>query len=220
MKKLVRKSISLFIQGLLALLPFIVCGYILLFLIGIINNITDSFLIVIPKDFRYNQLIRFIVKVFSLSCLGGGITFFGILIKTLIGRTLLKRLESIFEAIPGLNTIYKSTKQVVEIIGSGKKQFFTQPVLIEWPSSGRWAVAFNTGKTRDIFNIDGKQHHTIFIPTTPNPTSGFLAVVTDDKIKPLDISVEEAIQMILTGGIVKKKEDKNIQSTVIFDEKR
>ena len=77
-------------------------------------------------------------------------------------------------------------------------------MLVQYPSPGIWAVAFNTGEVGEAFvKLGHEKSYTVFITTTPNPTSGFLAVVREEQIKKLDISVEDAIKMILTGGMVK-----------------
>ena len=156
-----------------------------------------------PRDLA--QVAVAVVVVFA------AVMFFGIVIRTVIGSALLRWVDGLFKNVPGLSTIYFSTKQVVDIVRPGKKQFFTHPVMVEYPSSDIWAIGFNTGelKSNGFSNADMKKRYTVFIPTTPNPTSGFLAVLPEDKIYKLDVSAEDAVKMILTGGIIKTPTDRS-----------
>jgi uncharacterized membrane protein len=199
-----RKALSSFIQGLLALLPLLVCGWAVLFVVRFIEGIADNILVLFPREINELRFLRFLIELISAASLFIGISIFGIVVRTVLGKSLLRFIENFFAQIPGLNRIYRSTKQTVEIIWSGKNKFLTRPVLVEYPSPGIWAVAFNTGDAGQAFDRNGRKYSTVFIPTTPNPTSGFLAVIPSEKLSPLDISTEEAIRMILTGGIVKK----------------
>jgi len=206
MKKLPKRFLTYFIQGLLALLPVIVTGYVIVFLFKIVENIVDNALVFIPWQYRGYKLIAFTTEVAAALVLFGSIIAFGVLIRTLIGRTAIKYMDSFFSSLPGLKTIYKITKQVVELVRGDKKNFFTHPVLVEYPSPGIWAIAFRTGEVGQKLTGNTQQkHYTVFIPTTPNPTSGFLALLPSDKVKEIDLSVEDAVKMILTGGMIKKE---------------
>ena len=204
MKKLPKKILTYFLQGLLALLPVIVTGYVIVFLFKIVKNTVDNALVFIPWEYRGYKLITFSTEVAAALALFVFIVGFGILIRTLIGRKAVKYIDSFFSSLPGLKAIYKITKQVVELVRGDKKKFFTHPVLAEYPSPGIWAIAFRTGEIGPMLSGASQQkHYTVFIPTTPNPTSGFLAILPSDKIKEVDLSAEEAVKMILTGGMVK-----------------
>lgn len=204
MNRFVKKNITHFIHGLLALLPLIVSGYVVLLLISFIRGFTDRVLKLLPDFINDIDILRITIEVISVAGIFFAIVFIGIFIKTVIGSKILKMIDEFFEKVPGLNRIYNATKQVAEVLRSGNRQFFTEPVLVQYPSPGIWAVAFNTGEVGEAFEKLGHpKSYTVFIPTTPNPTSGFLAVMREDQIKKLDISVEDAIKMILTGGMVK-----------------
>ncbi|MBN1498967.1 MAG: DUF502 domain-containing protein [Spirochaetes bacterium] len=112
-----------------------------------------------------------------------------------------------------MNTVYKASEQVISVIAQ-KQPFYNNPVLIEYPTPGVWAVAFNTGEIDFKEFTDGKKRFTVFIPTTPNPTSGFMAIIPEDKLKKLDINAEDALKLILTGGIIK-----NINEEMKFTKK-
>ena len=198
-----KKFPSLFIQGFFALLPVIVTVYSAIVIFGFFNNIGDIIISLLPDFLTRNVIIIFLLKIFLIAFFVCFLAFFGLLVRSIIGKGLLKMAKSFFGLIPGLNVVYKATEQVVAVLTSEKKSFFRKPVLVEYPSPGIWAIAFNTGEVRIAKANGDLKRYTIFIPTTPNPTSGFLAVLTEDKIRDLDMSAEDAIKLILTGGIVK-----------------
>ncbi|HEX3020742.1 MAG TPA: DUF502 domain-containing protein [Chitinispirillaceae bacterium] len=204
MNRYIKKKITYFIQGLLALLPLLVTGYVVYFLISFINGFTNRIIVLLPDFIRDISTFRITIEGICVAFAFLSIMFFGMLVRTVIGSKILKMIDDFFEKVPGLNRIYDATKQVAEIFRSGNRQFFTEPVLVQYPSPGIWAVAFNTGEVSQTFK-DGysDKSYTVFIPTTPNPTSGFLAIMREDQIRKLNISVEDAIKMILTGGMVK-----------------
>ena len=204
MKIALRKAFTLFIQGFLALLPLIVSVNVLLFIFSFVEGTADQVLLVLPMPFDRMQVIRIMVQAGVAGLFFTSVMLFGIMIRTMLGSTLLRWIDALFKRVPILSTVYFTTKQVVEMFRSGKQTFFTRPVLVEYPSAGIWAIGFNTGElTHSTSDLD--RRFTVFIPTTPNPTSGFLAVVPGEKIRELDLSVEDAVKMILTGGMVKKK---------------
>lgn len=204
MNRFIKKNITHFIHGLLALLPLIVTGYVVLLLMSFIRGFTDRVLKLLPGFISDIDILRITIEGISVVGMFFAIVFIGIFIKTVVGSKILKMIDGFFEKVPGLNRIYNATKQVAEVFRSGNRQFFTEPVLVQYPSPGIWAVAFNTGEVGEAFvKLGHEKSYTVFIPTTPNPTSGFLAVVREEQIKKLDISVEDAIKMILTGGMVK-----------------
>ncbi len=204
MNRFIKKNITHFIHGFLALLPLIVTGYVVFFLMSIISGFTDRVLKLLPDFIKNVDILRVTIEGISVVGMFFAIVFIGIFIKTVVGSKILKMIDGFFEKVPGLNRIYNATKQVAEVFRTGNRQFFTEPVLVQYPSPGIWAVAFNTGAVGEAFiKIGHSKSYTVFIPTTPNPTSGFLAVVREDQIQKLDITVEDAIKMILTGGMVK-----------------
>ncbi|MBU4485284.1 MAG: DUF502 domain-containing protein, partial [Candidatus Delongbacteria bacterium] len=119
-------------------------------------------------------------------------------------KVILSLTDSFFMKIPGLRPIYKAVRQIIESFSSSKKSFFSNPVLIEYPSKGIWTIGFNTGEVPNDFNpFPETKRYSVFIPTTPNPTSGFLMIVSEEQIRPLEMKTEKAMQFLLTGGVVK-----------------
>jgi uncharacterized membrane protein len=195
---------SYFLQGLLAVTPLAVTYFILKLLFGFVHGIVDNTVIFLPPDLRAIVYIRVGTELATFLLLCISLIVLGMLVKTVMGKFLFRRVDDLLSGLPGLNTIYKATKQVIELLTMEKEQLLMTPVLVEWPSPGKMSLAFNTGPLDERIVPAGlPQHFTVFIPHTPNPTSGYLAVLPGDKITKLDISVEEAVRMVLTGGMVK-----------------
>jgi uncharacterized membrane protein len=147
----------------------------------------------------------YFIKAVSFVTLVTLITFFGLFVRTVFGRVLLSITDSCFMHIPGLRPIYKAVRQVIGSFSTSKKSFFSNPVLVEYPSKGIWTIGFNTGEVPADFKPFAEEvRFSVFIPTTPNPTSGFLMIVTESQIRPLNMKTDRAMQFLLTGGVVKE----------------
>jgi uncharacterized membrane protein len=205
MKRFFAGAASFFIQGLLALLPLFVSIWVFMFVFRFIEGMMDNVFVFIPQEYLETKSMVYFIKAISFAVLVSLITLFGILVRTVAGRLFLSFTDFIFMHIPGLRPIYKAVRQVIESFSSNKKSFFSNPVLIEYPSKGIWTIGFNTGEVTPEFNPDpAVKRFSVFIPTTPNPTSGFLMIVTEDQIRPLDMKTDRAMQFLLTGGVVKE----------------
>jgi len=206
MKKTISKVFRNFLQGLLALLPVIVTVYVAIFLFKIAGRLLDNILFFLPYAYRDMPVVILIVEAVTIIFIVLSIASFGLLVRTLIGKALIKRMDALFNAIPGVSTIYRATRQLIDIFASKKDSMFTRPVLVEWPTEGTWSLGFNTGTANALFPNNPAQttiYYSIFIPTTPNPTSGFLTMVPAHKVRQLDMTVEHAVKIVLTGGMVK-----------------
>ncbi len=204
MRALIRRTVSLFVQGLLALLPLLVTVYLALFLVGAVRRLIDDAIVLLPREARGVPLLVALTELAVVVVLFLLIAGLGALARTVIGRALVGGLDRFFSAIPGLAPVYRATRQVVDVLGGRQQRFFTRPVLVEYPSAGVWAVAFHTGEAPATMTPDRPERHvTVFIPSTPNPTTGWLAVVPESRLRPVGMSVEDAMKVILTGGVVK-----------------
>lgn len=123
----------------------------------------------------------------------------GLFASWVLGRRLIHWGEAILKRIPLVKNIYAAAKQVVETLSLPKSQAFKRVVLIEFPRPGMWVVAFVTG---EVYNSDGKKLIKLFVPTTPNPTSGYLELVPEDQVRGTNMSVEDGIKMLVSGGIL------------------
>ncbi|AJD52063.1 MULTISPECIES: DUF502 domain-containing protein [Thalassospira] len=131
------------------------------------------------------------------------ITVVGWFTTNFAGRALIKLYERILARIPAVRSIYGAVKQILETVLANQSNAFRQAVLLEYPRRGMWAIGFITGETKgEVQNLTEDTVINIFLPTTPNPTSGFLLFVPRRDIVILDMTVEEAIKMVMSGGIV------------------
>jgi uncharacterized membrane protein len=172
-------------------------------LISFIMRIAGNFLVFIPEDLRSIHIIKWGVQLLVVAGSVSLLIVFGSLVRTIVGRNLINITDKIIGSIPIIRTLYKTSKQVIDLFSLRKTSSNMRPVLVEYPSPGIWVVAFNTGPAGNDLSPDENEYYTVFIPTTPNPTSGFLCIVPAAKIRPLNISTEQAFKLILTAGAVK-----------------
>lgn len=131
------------------------------------------------------------------------VTGLGYLSNYVFGKYFLKVGERFIQRIPGIGTVYNSVKQIVATFSTQNRNLFNKVVLVEFPRSGTWAIGFLTNKQQSEPHARiGGEIWTIFVPTTPNPTSGFLVLLPADKIIELDMSVGDGMKMIISGGAV------------------
>jgi len=121
----------------------------------------------------------------------------------LVGRILFRAGERLLNRMPLIRSIYGALKQILETVLAQQSTAFRQVVLVEYPRRGIWAIAFITGVTEgEVQNLTEQECVNVFLPTTPNPTSGFLLFLPREDIIVLDMSVEDGIKMVISGGIV------------------
>lgn len=124
----------------------------------------------------------------------------GLLAANVLGRQILRATESLLLRMPGARAIYVASKQVIDTLRMPGRGAFQKVVLVEYPRRGVWAVAFVTGTARRTTDAANLLH--LFVPTSPNPTSGMMIIVHQTEVQELDISVEEAIRLVMSGGIL------------------
>ena len=124
---------------------------------------------------------------------------FGGLARNVFGKRVVKWVEDIFKKIPLVDSIYGTTKQLIETISGSNNDSFKKVVYIEYPRKGMWTLGFVTSESTNQAN---EEFYHLFVPTTPNPTSGFFLIIAKEDTTPADIDVEEAFNMIVTSGIV------------------
>lgn len=190
-----------FLTGLVVVLPVFMTIYLVWATIGFVDSRVVP---LIPN--RYNP-----ENIFGRNIFGFGVVVFlvfttlvGAMTKGFIGRRILSWGEGMVERMPIVRTIYNGLKQIAETIFSQSSSSFQRACLIEYPRRGIWAVAFvSTDTMGEIRQKSGEQQLvSVFLPTTPNPTSGFLLFVAREDIRFLDMSVEEAAKLIISAGLV------------------
>ena len=123
----------------------------------------------------------------------------GFLARNVAGRRVVKWIDNLFKRIPLISMVYTTTKQIIESFSGGRENSFSKVVFVEYPRKGVWTLGFVTKETK---NDNNQRFYNLFVPTTPNPTSGFFLIIPIDDVKETDISVEEGFQMIVSSGMV------------------
>ncbi len=182
-----------FIAGIVVLIPIGITIYLTLFLISISS-------VILPKEINPNHYLPYNVPGVEILTAVLIITFIGWLSLSFIGKKLLNLFNNILQKIPILRTIYSAIGQMTETFtqkDKGKKNV----VLVEYPRKGSWAVGFATKENSgEITNKTNKKLVNVFVPTTPNPTSGFLLMFPKEDVIYLDLTFEEASKFIVSAG--------------------
>ena len=188
--------------GFIVTLPIALTIFILNFLFKSLDSLSPMFtnwLILLGAPLPEGYRIPFLGMIITFSI----VFFIGALTNNIFGKKILQFWENIVERIPFVRPIYKGTKQVVASFASIDVKAFTKVILIEFPRKGAYAIAFVTGKTEgELQRLMGNNHLKIFIPTTPNPTSGFIVFADPSEIIELNMTIEEGIKYAVSGGIV------------------
>jgi uncharacterized membrane protein len=175
--------------GLIAIVPIAVTFWILKFLFTFLDGFAAPLLKQIDIEIPGLGIILTLLFIFIL----------GILITNVLGKTIFNWGEKILDKLPFVNTIYNTIKQITSAFSSSTVKSFEQVVFIQYPRKGLWTMCFVTNQSK---NENGESFYHVFVPTTPNPTSGvFIVVPQKDAIHP-DISVEDGLKAIISGGIL------------------
>jgi len=196
-----RKSISIlaklrnyFITGIVVLVPIGITLYLTKFFISISSKL-------IPYNLNPNNYLPFAIPGLEILLSILFITLVGGISLSLIGKRILKFVNDLFKRIPILRTIYSAIGQMTESFAPNKRNKKKSVVLIQYPRKGSWAVGFATKDNKgEISKKTNSNLVNVFVPTTPNPTSGFLLMFPKDEIIYLDMSFEEASKFIVSAG--------------------
>ncbi|MEW6458923.1 MAG: DUF502 domain-containing protein [Bacillota bacterium] len=189
------------LTGIAVLLPVAVTLYLLWGIFVFIDRIVGSIILfVIGRHLPGAGFLITLVVVFLA----------GLLATNLVGRKLLELWEVILLRIPLANSIYKVVKQIVDSISRQDQHVFREVVLVEYPRRESWVIGFVVGEAEpELFDQVGENPVKLFVPTVPNPTSGFLVVVPRKDTVPLPISVEDGFKMVLSAGIIVPNHNSN-----------
>ena len=198
--RIVTRLRNYLIAGVLVTAPI---GLTVYFSWAFIAWIDDRVMPLIPLRYHPETYLPFSVPGIGLIVVLAGLILIGALTASILGRTFVHISERILNRMPIIRGIYATIKQVFETVLSHQSDAFRQVVMIEYPRRGLWALAFLTGPTvGEVQNLTRERVLNIFLPTTPNPTSGFLLFVPQEDVVVLDMTVEEGIKMVMSGGIV------------------
>lgn len=213
-----QKIKKIFIAGILSLLPIIVTVYLLYFLYNFIVSKASPLVKKIAHQYNYDfseyvfQIATFIIIILFIFLIG-------IFTRMYLGRLFMKILDNIMTHIPIARLIYNAAKQVIDSFSNTSGSSFSKVVLVEFPRRDMWMIAFLVRDALPVMqDISTKEESSnVFIPTAPNPTSGFIAVVPNKDIRELDITVEEGVKFVLSVGIINL--DKNTDIKELIKEK-
>lgn len=156
-----------------------------------------------PFDGLHPLLTNLLNFVVGLTVPLLGILLIGLMARNIFGRWLLDVGEQILQAIPLAGSVYKTLKQILETLLQDSKSKFRRVVMVEYPRKGLWTIAFVTGTaSAQLQSHHHRQMLNLFIPTTPNPTTGWYALVPEEEIIDLSISIEDAFKLLISAGIV------------------
>lgn len=196
---------NIFITGLFALLPLVVTYFFLSFLFDSMTGFLLPYLDII--DQKYGLGIPLYMKKFlSLIFFIMIILLAGLVTRNYFGRRIIVKLEKFIDKIPLVKTTYNATKQIILTFQSTKTDTFKKVVLVEYPRKGMYSVGFVTNNRNILQDGTEEQYYSIFIVTTPNPTSGFIVIVPKSEVIVLDISVQSAFKYIMSAGVLLPQE--------------
>ncbi|MDP1581029.1 MAG: DUF502 domain-containing protein [Candidatus Didemnitutus sp.] len=193
-----------FLTGLLLLAPIAVTWLVFSWLVDRVGGgFKDIFFFYVPDTLRNHTSLGLLWNLLSTLLVVVLVTFLGYLSRLFLGKFFGGMAERFIASIPGISTVYSTVKQIVETFNTQNRNLFSKVVLVEFPRRGTYAIAFLTSKTRGEPQAKTQSEvWTLFVPTTPNPTSGFLIMVPQSDIVELDMSVGDGMKMVISGGSV------------------
>lgn len=189
-----------FLTGLVLVLPLVVTLWVLYtgtkLLVGFtapgVRLAFESFGVEPPRGF---------VEALGLLVTAAALVLLGLLVRSYVGRQIWRGFEGLLLRIPLANPVYSATKKLLDALK--RQKGFQRVVLLEFPRKECWAVGFLTGESKgDLAIRQGTEMCSVFVPTTPNPTSGYLLMVPAGDLLELDMSVEDALTLVMSGGVV------------------
>lgn len=198
-----------FFSGLLVWLPIWVTILVIKFLVDILSNT----LLLLPHQYQPDALLGFHVPGIGVLITLVVILLTGVIVANFVGKRLVMMGDALIGHIPLVRTIYASVKQVLQTLFTPGGQSFRKVLLVEYPRAGMWSVAFQTGDgTPEVISVlNGEPLVSIFIPTTPNPTSGFLMMVPRKDVIELEMSIDQALKFVISLGVMQPIHNNNKQ---------
>lgn len=187
------------ITGIIIWLPIVAT----LFVLGIFVGYLDNLELLLPEKWQPVHLVGFAIPGLGVIMAFVILLLTGFIASNFLGKQLLHLGEDILEHIPLVRSIYSTAKQISDTMFSNKGKSFRKVVLIRYPQKDTWSLAFVTNDSLGELNVKAPRRLiSVFIPTTPNPTSGFLIMVPPEDTVELEMSVDEALKMIISLGVI------------------
>lgn len=190
-----------FVTGLLVWLPIVVTFAVLAWIVGTLDTLIDW----LPERWQPEALVGYRIPGLGVVAAVSLVFATGVVAANVLGQRLIELWESLIRRIPIVKSLYSSVKQVSETLFSEGGQAFRTAVLVEYPRRGAWTVAFVTGEPpASMTGGTGASEPMIavYVPTTPNPTSGFLLLVPESELIPLELGIDEALKYVISLGTI------------------
>lgn len=203
-----------FITGLLIWIPLAITFMVLAWIVGTL----DQIILLLPNGLHPREIFGF-----NVPGLGVLLTLFivfstGLIAANVLGQKLVQIWEAMLSRIPVVKSIYYSVKQVSDTLFSSSGQAFRRALLVQYPREGSWTIAFLTGKPGgDAANHLEGEFVSVYVPTTPNPTSGFFLMMPANDVVELEMSVDEALKYIISMGVVAPPQRKPVRTAALLD---
>ena len=195
------------VAGLLVWLPLAITIWLLSWLLGALDGVFAGLLsatqAVLPESTRAGiEQLRHVPGL-GVLVLVATMLLTGVLVTNIFGQWLVRQWDRLMGKIPIVKSIYNSVKQVSDTLFSSTGNAFREAVLVQYPRAGSWTIAFVTGKPGGevAAHLEG-EHVSVYVPTTPNPTSGFFLIMPRADVRPLNMSVDEALKYVISMGVV------------------
>ena len=204
-----------FITGLLIWLPLAITYMVISWIVGTL----DAILLWLPEEYQPSRYLG--VHIPGVGVVAGLLLVFftGLVAANVIGQKLVRLWEALLARIPVVKSIYYSVKQVSDTVFSSSGQAFRKALLVQYPREGAWTIAFLTGQPGgDAANHLRGDYVSVYVPTTPNPTSGFFLMMPREDVIELDMSVDEALKYIISMGVVAPPLRKPVPRAALLNE--
>ncbi|HUH95358.1 MAG TPA: DUF502 domain-containing protein [Casimicrobiaceae bacterium] len=187
------------VAGLLVWIPLGITIWVLAFLIGTL----DQTVLLLPESLRPEALFGFHIPGLGVVLSAAILLLTGAIAANFFGARLIGLWEAVLGRIPVVKSIYSSVKQVSDTLLSEKGNAFRKALLVEFPAPGSWTIAFLTGTpAAEVASHLAEEHVSVYVPTTPNPTSGYFLMLPRSRVHELDMTVDEALKYIISMGVV------------------
>ncbi|MFD1704997.1 DUF502 domain-containing protein [Methylopila henanensis] len=194
-----------FLTGLVVAGPVAITIWITLWLIGLIDGWVKP---LIPPAWNPDSYLPVAVPGFGVLAAFIGLTVLGFFAANLVGRTVVQSGEQVLNRMPVVRSLYKGVKQIFETVFKQDGTSFRRVGLIEWPGPGLWSLCFITEPARGALaaGLPGADHVCVFVPCTPNPTTGYLVMMEASKVTEIDVTTDDAFKLIMSMGIIQPQE--------------
>lgn len=209
---------SLFATGLITVLPVLITINIMSWIFKFLNNYLSQNIFVkemtsylLKYEFYSRFTTQVLVYLIAVLIIILTIIITGLAMRNVIGKKIAKKIDLLFSNIPLVKPIYTTILQIRHLMFTSNTKAYQKVVMIEYPRKGIYSLGFLTNRENKLFEdiLGGKKLLNIFIPTSPNPTSGMFIMVEAENVKELDIKIEDAVKLIISGGAIVPQVNKN-----------